>query len=71
MVAAAAIGTAAGVLQIPVAVYLIGKSRRRVTPRALIVDTSFWTDMVLPADLRLERGVRQPKLRRHGIVVGR
>ncbi|KAJ1279620.1 hypothetical protein BS78_04G168400 [Paspalum vaginatum] len=45
MVAAAAIGAAGSTLQIPFAVYLIGKSRRRMAPSALIVNICVWTDV--------------------------
>ncbi|WVZ74962.1 hypothetical protein U9M48_023075 [Paspalum notatum var. saurae] len=51
MVATAATGVVGSVLQVPVAVYLLRKSRRRLMSpaSALILDISSWTDAVVTA----------------------
>uniref|UniRef100_K3YY00 CASP-like protein n=1 Tax=Setaria italica TaxID=4555 RepID=K3YY00_SETIT len=67
-VAAAVIGMAGSALQVPVAVYLLCRSKR-MTPSALVLDASMY------ADVRRRRGIRRhhrrPAVRPPRHVVGR
>ncbi|KAL6899262.1 hypothetical protein ACP4OV_005920 [Aristida adscensionis] len=54
-VAAAIVGAAGGVAQIPIAVYLLFKSKR-MTPSSLILGTSMYTDMVVSVVLATSVG---------------